>query len=65
MDGGKAVAYACWRFDQRVIDGLVNGVAGLIRVTGGKLRYFCGASIVSIDRFPLSDLPERVLAAVA
>ena len=38
VDGGKAVAYGFWRFDQRVIDGLVNGVAGLVRVSSGRLR---------------------------
>ena len=30
VDGGKALAYGLWRFDQRVIDGTVNGVAGLM-----------------------------------
>jgi len=38
VDGGKALAYGLWRFDQKVVDGLVNGVAGLVRVSGGGLR---------------------------
>jgi NADH-quinone oxidoreductase subunit L len=38
VDGGKAAAYGLWRFDQRVVDGLVNGVAGLVRGGGGRLR---------------------------
>jgi NADH-quinone oxidoreductase subunit L len=38
VDGGKTLAYAAWRFDQRVVDGLVNGVAGLVRGGGGRLR---------------------------
>ncbi len=38
VDGGKALAYGFWRFDQRVIDGLVNGVAGFVRGSGGRLR---------------------------
>ncbi len=38
VDGGKSLAYGLWRFDQRVVDGLVNGVAGLVRGSGGKLR---------------------------
>lgn len=38
VDGGKALAYGFWRFDQRVVDGLVNGVAGLIRAGSGGLR---------------------------
>jgi NADH-quinone oxidoreductase subunit L len=38
VNGGKLVAYLSWRFDQLVIDGLVNGVAGLIRGTGARLR---------------------------
>ncbi len=38
VDGGKALAYGFWRFDQRVVDGLVNGVAGLVRVGSGGLR---------------------------
>jgi NADH-quinone oxidoreductase subunit L len=38
VDGGKAVAYALWRFDQKVVDGAVNGVAGLVRGTGSRLR---------------------------
>ena len=38
VDGGKALAYGLWRFDQRVIDGAVNGVAGLVRGIGPALR---------------------------
>jgi len=38
VDGGKALAYLSWRFDQRVIDGAVNGIAGLVRASGGRLR---------------------------
>jgi NADH-quinone oxidoreductase subunit L len=38
VNGGKAVAYGLWRFDQLVVDGLVNGVAGLVRGFGGRLR---------------------------
>jgi NADH-quinone oxidoreductase subunit L len=38
VDGGKALAYGMWRFDQRVVDGLVNGMAGLVRGGGGRLR---------------------------
>ena len=38
VDGGKAVAYGFWRFDQKVIDGAVNGVAGLMTNWGGRLR---------------------------
>lgn len=38
VDGGKALAYSFWRFDQKVIDGVVNGVAGFVRGSGGKLR---------------------------
>jgi NADH-quinone oxidoreductase subunit L len=38
VDGGKALAYAFWRFDQRVVDGVVNGMAGLVNFTGGRLR---------------------------
>jgi NADH-quinone oxidoreductase subunit L len=38
VDGGKSLAYGLWRFDQRVVDGVVNGVAGLVRGSGGKLR---------------------------
>ena len=38
VDGGKALAYGLWRFDQKVIDGAVNGVAGLVRNFGGGLR---------------------------
>jgi NADH-quinone oxidoreductase subunit L len=36
VDTGKAIAYGFWRFDQRVIDGAVNGVAGLVRGTGRR-----------------------------
>jgi NADH-quinone oxidoreductase subunit L len=38
VDGGKALAYAAWRFDQKVIDGLVNGVAFFMRGSGARLR---------------------------
>jgi NADH-quinone oxidoreductase subunit L len=38
VDGSKAVAYGLWRFDQKVIDGTVNGVAGLMANWGGRLR---------------------------
>ncbi len=38
VDGGKALAYSFWRFDQKVVDGVVNGVASLVRGSGGKLR---------------------------
>ena len=38
VDGGKALAYGLWRFDQRVIDGAVNGVASLMSRWGGRLR---------------------------
>jgi NADH-quinone oxidoreductase subunit L len=38
VDGGKALAFALWRFDQKVIDGVVNGVAGLVRGGSGRLR---------------------------
>jgi NADH-quinone oxidoreductase subunit L len=38
VDGGKSLAYRFWRFDQRVVDGAVNGVAGLVKGSGGKLR---------------------------
>jgi NADH-quinone oxidoreductase subunit L len=38
VNGGKAIAYAFWRFDQRVVDGLVNGVAGLVSASSGRLR---------------------------
>ncbi|HYO51071.1 MAG TPA: proton-conducting transporter membrane subunit, partial [Chloroflexia bacterium] len=38
VDGGKALAYAFWRFDQKVVDGMVNGMAGLVNFTGGRLR---------------------------
>ena len=34
----EALAYGFWRFDRRVIDGLVNGVAGLVGASGGRLR---------------------------
>jgi NADH-quinone oxidoreductase subunit L len=36
VDGGKALAYAFWRFDQRVVDGAVNGVADFVRGTGRR-----------------------------
>jgi NADH-quinone oxidoreductase subunit L len=36
VDGGKAVAYGLWRFDQRVIDGAVNGTANLVRGFGRR-----------------------------
>jgi NADH-quinone oxidoreductase subunit L len=38
VDGSKAIAYGLWRFDQKVIDGTVNGVAGLMANWGGRLR---------------------------
>jgi NADH-quinone oxidoreductase subunit L len=38
VGGGFMIAYAAWRFDQKVVDGLVNGVAGLVRGGGGRLR---------------------------
>ncbi len=38
VDGSKAIAYGLWRFDQKVIDGAVNGVAGLMANWGGRLR---------------------------
>ncbi|MDQ6695084.1 MAG: NADH-quinone oxidoreductase subunit L [Chloroflexota bacterium] len=38
VDGGKAIAYTLWRGDQNIIDGLVNGVAGLVRGGGNRLR---------------------------
>ena len=38
VNGGKAIAYAFWRFDQRVVDGLVNGVAGLVSASSDRLR---------------------------
>jgi NADH-quinone oxidoreductase subunit L len=38
VDGGKALAFAAWRFDQKVIDGLVNGVAFFMRGSGARLR---------------------------
>lgn len=36
VDGGKALAYGFWRFDQKVIDGAVNGVAGFVRGMGRR-----------------------------
>jgi NADH-quinone oxidoreductase subunit L len=38
VDGGKALAFGLWWFDQRVIDGTVNGVAGFLAGFGGRLR---------------------------
>jgi NADH-quinone oxidoreductase subunit L len=38
VGGGLAIAYAAWRFDQKVIDGAVNGVAGFLAGFGGRLR---------------------------
>jgi NADH-quinone oxidoreductase subunit L len=38
VDGGKALAFGLWWFDQRVIDGTVNGVAGFVRGWGGRMR---------------------------
>ena len=36
---GTAVAYACWRFfDLRIVDGIVNGTAWLVGVTGHLVR---------------------------
>ena len=37
VDGGKALAYGLWRFDQKVVDGVVNGVAGLVRGSGRRV----------------------------
>jgi NADH-quinone oxidoreductase subunit L len=36
VDGGKALAYGLWRFDQNVIDGAVNGTAGFVRGMGRR-----------------------------
>jgi NADH-quinone oxidoreductase subunit L len=36
VGGGKALAYGLWRFDQKVIDGTVNGVANFVRGTGRR-----------------------------
>jgi NADH-quinone oxidoreductase subunit L len=36
VDAGKALAYGLWRFDQRVIDGGVNGLAGFVRNMGRR-----------------------------
>ena len=36
VDGGKALAYGLWRFDQNVIDGAVNGTAGFVRGLGRR-----------------------------
>ncbi|MDQ3706173.1 MAG: NADH-quinone oxidoreductase subunit L [Chloroflexota bacterium] len=38
VDGGKGLAYFLWRFDQRVVDGAVNGMAGLTRWGSGRLK---------------------------
>jgi NADH-quinone oxidoreductase subunit L len=38
VDGGKALAFGFWWFDQRVIDGTVNGVAGFLAGFGGRVR---------------------------
>ncbi len=38
VDSFKALAYWSWRFDQKVIDGAVNGVADFIAGFGGRLR---------------------------
>lgn len=38
VDGGKWLAFSFWRFDAKVVDGIVNGVAGLVRVGSGGLR---------------------------
>ncbi|HYP21520.1 MAG TPA: NADH-quinone oxidoreductase subunit L, partial [Chloroflexia bacterium] len=38
VDGGKGIAYFLWRFDQRVVDGVVNGTAGLTRWGSGRLK---------------------------
>jgi NADH-quinone oxidoreductase subunit L len=38
VEPGKAIAYALWRFDQKVVDGAVNGVAGFVAGFGGRLR---------------------------
>ncbi|MBN2081124.1 NADH-quinone oxidoreductase subunit L [bacterium] len=36
---GTAVAYACWRFfDLRIVDGIVNGTAWIVGVTGHLVR---------------------------
>jgi NADH-quinone oxidoreductase subunit L len=36
--GGKALANGLWAFDRNVVDGAVNGVAGLFRWGGARLR---------------------------
>jgi NADH-quinone oxidoreductase subunit L len=38
VDGGKALAFGFWWFDQHVIDGTVNGVAGFVAGLGGRIR---------------------------
>ena len=38
VDGGKGLAYALWRIDQKVVDGLVNGTAGFVRRGSGGLK---------------------------
>jgi NADH-quinone oxidoreductase subunit L len=38
VGGGKAIAYFLWRFDQKVVDGAVNGMAGLTRFGSGRLK---------------------------
>ncbi|MEO5953283.1 MAG: NADH-quinone oxidoreductase subunit L, partial [Chloroflexia bacterium] len=35
---GKALAYGLWRFDQKVIDGAVNGTASLVSRIGTRFR---------------------------
>ena len=36
--GGRLLTELSWAFDRNVVDGLVNGVAGLLRRSGGRLR---------------------------
>jgi NADH-quinone oxidoreductase subunit L len=36
VDAGKALAYGLWRFDQKVIDGAVNGVGSFVRNMGRR-----------------------------
>src|SRR5262249_52649005 len=36
LDAGNALAFLLWRFDQRVIDGAVNGLAGFVRNMGRR-----------------------------
>jgi NADH-quinone oxidoreductase subunit L len=38
VEPARFIAYAMWRFDQKIIDGAVNGVAGLVSGLGGRLR---------------------------